>query len=60
MAGLRYGFSPKWDMGVGYKVLGTTGYNVGSGVAYNGYTPTEYKSNGNFTQAILLTFNCRF
>jgi len=60
MAGLKYVFGPKWDMGIGYKVLGTTGYNVGSGVAYDGYTPTEYKSDGNFTQAILLTFNCKF
>jgi len=60
MAGIRYAFSPRWEIGVGYKILGTTGYNVDSGVAFNGYTPTEYKSNGNLTQAILLTFTCRF
>ncbi len=60
MAGLRYAFSPKWDLGLGYKLLGTTGYDVGSGVAYDGYTATEYRSNGNLTQSILVTLNCRF
>jgi opacity protein-like surface antigen len=60
MAGFRYILSRKWEIGVGYKLLGTTGYDVDSGIAYDGFTPTEYKSTGNLTQAILLTFTCRF
>ena len=60
LVGFRYAFSRKWDLGVGYQILGTTGYDVGSGVAYDGYTPTEYKSNGNLTQSILVTCSCKF
>jgi len=60
MAGFKYSINQKWDLGVGYKCLGTTSYDVGSGVAYNGYTPTEYKSSGNVVQSILVTLNCKF
>ena len=60
MAGLKLAVSERWTLGVGYKFLGTTGYNVGSGVAYDGYTPTEYKSSGNQTHSILVTLACNF
>lgn len=60
LAGIKFALNRKWDLGVAYKLLGTTSYDVGSGVAYNGYTPTEYKSNGNLTQSILVTLTCRF
>lgn len=60
MAGVKCALNQKWVLGVGYKILGTTGYDVGSGVAYNGITPTEYTSNGNVIQSILLTLACKF
>ena len=60
LAGFKYAFNQKWDLGVAYKLLGTTGYDVGSGVAYNGITPTEYTSNGNLVQSILFTLSCKF
>jgi opacity protein-like surface antigen len=60
MAGVKYVINQKCDLGVGYKILGTAGYNVASGVAYDGFTPTEYKSSGNLTQSILATLTCKF
>jgi opacity protein-like surface antigen len=60
MAGIKYALNQKWDLGVGYKCLGTTEYDVSSGVAYDGFTPTEYKSSGNLTQSILVTLGCKF
>jgi opacity protein-like surface antigen len=60
MAGIRYALNPKCDLGVGCKILGTTGYDVASGVAYDGSTPAEYKSSGNVIQSILVTLNCKF
>ena len=60
MAGVKYALSKKMDLGAGYKILGTAGYNVASGVAYDGFTPTEYKSSGNLTQSFLLTLTCKF
>ena len=60
MVGFKYALSKNWDMGIGYKLLGTTGYDVGSGVAYDGSTPTDYKSDGNLTQSVLLTFAFKY
>ena len=60
MAGIKFALNNQWDIGVGYKFLGTTGYDVGSGVSYDGSTRTEYKSDGNMTRSILLTFTCRY
>ncbi|HTY88640.1 MAG TPA: outer membrane beta-barrel protein [Candidatus Acidoferrum sp.] len=60
LAGVKYALNRKWDLGVGYKFLGTTEYDVGSGVAYDGFTPTEYKSSGNVVHSILLTLTCKF
>lgn len=60
LAGLKYHFNERYEMGVGYKFLDTTGYTVGSGVAYDGITPTDYKSDGNLSHSILLTFTWRF
>ncbi len=60
VAGVKYALNQRWDLGVGYKILGTAGYDVGSGVAYDGTTPTEYKSSGNLTQSILVTLACKF
>jgi opacity protein-like surface antigen len=60
LAGVKLALDNRWDLGVGYKILGTTGYNVDSGVAYDGFTPTEYKSNGNLSQSILMTLTYKF
>ena len=60
LAGVKFALNKKWDLGVGYKFLGTTEYDVGSGVAYDGATPTEYKSSGNAVHSILLTLTCKF
>ena len=60
MAGLKYRFNERCEMGVGYKFLGMTSYTVGSGVAYDGYTRTDYTSDGNMSHSVLLIFTWRF
>lgn len=60
MVGLKYRFNELFEMGLGYRFLGTTGYTVGNGVAYDGYTPTDYHSDGNLSHSIMLNFTWRF
>ena len=62
MAGFRWAINRQWELGLGYKFLGTTESDVGSGVAYDGYTctPTEFKSDGTMTHSILATLTYRF
>ncbi len=59
-AGLRVQLSEHWTMGLGYKLLGTSSYSIGSGVSYDYSSPTEWRSSGNLSQAVLLTFTCTF
>ncbi len=60
MAGVKYAINERWDLGVAYKFLGTTGHDVGPGVAYDGTTPTEYKSDGTLTHSVLVALTCKF
>ena len=60
LAGIRFMISQNCELGLGYKYLATTGYDVGSGIAYNSFVPVEFKSDGNQTQSVLLTLTCRF
>jgi opacity protein-like surface antigen len=60
MAGLRFVINPILEIGLGYKYLATTGYDVGSGIAYHAFVPTEFRSDGNQTQSVLLTLTRRF
>jgi len=50
MAGIKYAFNKDWEIGLGYKILGTTDYDVESGV----------RSTGNLCQSVLLTFTGHF
>ncbi len=59
-AGVKYAINERWDVGVAYKFLGTTGHDVGPGVAYDGITPTEYKSDGTMTHSVLVALTCKF
>jgi len=60
MAGIKYAINERWDFGVTYKFLGTTEHDVGPGVAYDGITPTEYKSDGTMTHSVLVALTCKF
>jgi opacity protein-like surface antigen len=60
MAGVKYAINERWDIGVAYKFLGTTGHDVGPGVAYDLSTPTEYKSDGTMTHSFLVALTCKF
>jgi opacity protein-like surface antigen len=60
MAGVKYAVNERWDVGIAYKFLGTTGHDVGPGVAYDGITPTEYKSDGTMTHSFLLALTGKF
>jgi len=59
LAGLKYTFAGRWDLGVTYKFLGTTKHDVGPGIDPMG-NPTEYKSDGTITHSVLLALTCRF
>jgi opacity protein-like surface antigen len=59
LAGLKYTFGDRWDVGVTYKFLGTTKHDVGSGFDSLG-NPTEFKSDGTMTHSVLLALSCRF
>ena len=59
LAGLKYTFGERWDVGVTYKFLGTTKHDVGPGFDSLG-NPTEFKSDGTMTHAVLLALSCRF
>ena len=50
MAGIKYALSKNWEIGLGYKILGTSDYDVESGV----------RSTGNLCQSVLLTFTRHF
>lgn len=60
MAGIKYQISENWDIGVGYKFLGTTRHDLGSGVASDGVTRTDITSDGTMTHSILAAITCRF
>ena len=64
LAGIKYLINDRWELGIGYKFLGTTGYDVGSGIAWDEnkhyWVPTEFHSDGNVTHSILVTLTCRF
>jgi opacity protein-like surface antigen len=60
MAGVKYAVNERWNVGIAYKFLGTTGHDVGPGVAYDGITPTEYKSDGTMTHSFLLALTGKF
>lgn len=60
MAGFRYIFNERWSVSLGYKFLGTTRHDVGPGVAFDGMTPTEYKSDGTMTHSVLAALTFRF
>lgn len=62
LAGFRWAVNEKWEIGLGYKFLGTTSHDVGSGYSYDGttYRPTEFTSDGTMTHSILATLTFRF
>jgi opacity protein-like surface antigen len=59
LAGLKFTFGERWDLGVSYKFLGTTKHDVGPGFDSLG-NPTEFKSDGTMTHSVLLTLTCKF
>lgn len=59
LAGLKYSFNEKWELGLTYKFLGTTEHNVGSGLDSN-FNPTTFQSSGTLTHAVVLALTCRF
>jgi opacity protein-like surface antigen len=59
LAGFRWAINPRWELGLGYKFLGTTGHDIGGGWDSNG-NPTEFKSDGTVTHSILATVTYRF
>lgn len=59
LAGVKYAINERWDIGVAYKFLGTTGHDVGPGFDSNG-NPTEFKSDGTLTHSILVVLTCKF
>ena len=59
LAGLKYAFNERWNLGLTYKLLGTTEHDVGSGWDSNG-NETEYKSDGTMTHSIVAALTCRF
>lgn len=59
LAGLKYRFNERWDLGLTYKFLGTTQHDLGSGLDSN-RNFTEFTSNGTKTHSVLLTLTCRF
>jgi opacity protein-like surface antigen len=59
LAGIKYAISDRWDFGIAYKFLGTTEHDVGPGFDSNGF-PTEFKSDGTLTHAVLVTLTCKF
>lgn len=59
LAGLKYAFNERWDLGVTYKFLGTTDHDLGSGLDSNN-NPTEVKSDGTMTHSILVALTCKF
>jgi opacity protein-like surface antigen len=59
LAGFKYTISERCDLGLTYKFLGTTQHDVGAGFDSNG-NPTEFKSDGTMTHAVLLVLNCKF
>lgn len=60
LAGIRYAMSAQWEIGLGYKFLGTSRHDIGEGVGFDGYTPTTYKSDGTMTHAAMATLTYRF
>lgn len=59
MAGIKWAVSQRCDLGVGYKFLGSTGHDLGSGWDSNG-DPTAFTSDGTMTHSILATLTVRF
>lgn len=59
LAGFKWAFRPRWEAGVAYKFLGTTGHDVGPGWDSNG-NPTEFTSDGTMTHSILATLTVKF
>ena len=59
LAGLKYTFNQRWELGLTYKFLGTTEHNLGSGLDSN-FNPTTFQSNGTMTHAVLVALTCRF
>ena len=59
LAGFKYVFNERWDLGLTYKFLGTTQHDVGPGFDSNG-NPTEFKSDGTKTHSVLLVLTCKF
>lgn len=59
MVGIKYAINQRWDFGIAYKFLGTTGHDIGPGWDSNS-NPTEYKSDGTMTHSILATLTCKF
>ena len=57
--GVKWAAGRRWEVGVAYKFLGTTGHDVGSGWDSMG-NPTEFTSDGTMTHSILATLTCRF
>lgn len=62
MAGIRYAISSHCDLGVAYKILGTSGYDIGDvDYYYFGYSyQSGLHSDGNLSQSLLLSFVWRF
>lgn len=59
LAGVKYEINDRWDFGVTYKFLGTTGHDVGPGFDSNG-NPTEFKSDGTMTHSVLAALTWKF
>jgi opacity protein-like surface antigen len=59
LAGFRWAINPQWELGLGYKFLGTAEHDVGGGWDSNG-NPTEFKSDGTMSHSILATLTFRF
>jgi opacity protein-like surface antigen len=49
IAGVRYSFADKWDIGLAYKFLGTTDHDMGG-----------FKSDGTMTHSFLATLTLKF
>ena len=59
LAGLKFTFNQRWELGLTYKFLGTTEHDLGS-VLDSNFNPTTFQSNGTMTHAVLVALTCSF